>query len=104
MSGLYDILKQACSNHPDSIAVVDGPRRMTYAQVGRRVQALAAYLASRGVGRGDRLAIIDGNVLHIGDHIDEFGLVTINADEVHFVHDPSGRKVALRLPTRRASP
>ena len=63
MSGLYQILKHAVSHHPDVVAVVEGTRRLTYAQVGSRVQALAAYFTSRGIGRGDRVAIIDHNSL-----------------------------------------
>ena len=63
MSGLYNILKHAVQDHPAAIAVVDGPRRLAYSEIGQRVQSLAAHLAARGMGRGDRLAIIDQNSL-----------------------------------------
>jgi len=63
MSGLYDILKNTAKEHPDRLAVVDGPRRLTYGEVGARVRAVAAYLAARGVGKGDRVALLDNNSL-----------------------------------------
>ena len=43
--------------------MVDGGRRLTYEQVGSRVEALAHYLAGEGVGSGDRVAILDWNSL-----------------------------------------
>ena len=63
MSGLYDILKRAVQQHPDTLAIVDGDRRLTYAEVGARVAGLAAHLSARGITRGHRVAVIDGNSL-----------------------------------------
>ena len=63
MPGLYQLLQDAVKNHPHRLAVIDGHRRLTYAQVGQRVRALAAYLAGRGLGKGDRVALLDNNSL-----------------------------------------
>jgi fatty-acyl-CoA synthase len=49
--------------HPDRIALAEGDRRLTYAEVGRRVAALAGWLRQRGVGRGGRVAILSENRL-----------------------------------------
>src|SRR3990172_4623270 len=47
--GLYRI---HAANSPDKVAVVDGSRRFTYAQMDRLIDRLATGLAARGVGRG----------------------------------------------------
>ena len=43
---------------PDRPAVIDGDRRVTYAQLDRRVERLALALAERGVAEGDRIAAL----------------------------------------------
>jgi long-chain acyl-CoA synthetase len=45
----------------DRPALVDGPRRRTWAQLGADVRRRAAALSTRGVGRGDGVALILGN-------------------------------------------
>ena len=54
-----------CQDHaeatPDATAIVDlsaGRAVWTYAMLDRAVRALAGHLAARGVGRGDRVAIL----------------------------------------------
>ncbi len=61
MAGLYQFLRQAREQHAERIAIVDGETRLTYAQVGARVEALAGGLASLGLSKGDRLGFIDRN-------------------------------------------
>ena len=46
---------------PDRLAVVDGPRRLTYAAFDDRVARAAGWLAGSGVARGDRVALLLGN-------------------------------------------
>lgn len=48
---------------PQATAVVDGERRMTYAELYDRSCRLAAYLRGRGLRQGDRLALLSGNRL-----------------------------------------
>ena len=43
--------------HPDALALVDGDRRMTYAELLADAQRVAGGLAALGVGRGDRVAV-----------------------------------------------
>jgi long-chain acyl-CoA synthetase len=45
----------------DRLAVVDGPHRRTWAQFDADVRRRAAALSSRGVGRGDGVALVLGN-------------------------------------------
>jgi cyclohexanecarboxylate-CoA ligase len=48
-----EILSGRASEQPDKIAVVDGERRLTYAQLDDRVERVAAALCASGVGPGD---------------------------------------------------
>ncbi len=56
-------LSKARRLFPDQTAVVDGPRRLTYAQVGRRVDGLAAGLSSLGLKRPERVSVVAPNCL-----------------------------------------
>ena len=49
--------------HPDRVALVEGTRQLTYADLGRRVAALAGWLEHRGVKPGTRVAILSENRL-----------------------------------------
>ena len=60
---IWTTLQRAVELYPHKVAVVDGQRRLTYADVGRRAAALARHLARRGVGPGDRLAVLELNSL-----------------------------------------
>jgi long-chain acyl-CoA synthetase len=55
------ILARARVMYADDLAMWDGEARFTFAQLGRRVDALVGALKSRGVGQGDRVAILDVN-------------------------------------------
>ncbi|MEE8443841.1 MAG: AMP-binding protein [Alphaproteobacteria bacterium] len=48
---------------PDDVAIDDGAKRRSYAEMADRTRRLAAVLAGRGVGRGDRVAILSENRL-----------------------------------------
>jgi fatty-acyl-CoA synthase len=47
--------------HPDAIALDDGARTVTYADLNERVNRLANGLTGLGVGRGDRVAVLSEN-------------------------------------------
>jgi non-ribosomal peptide synthetase component E (peptide arylation enzyme) len=46
-------LSRAAALWPDALAVVDGARRLTFAEVDRRATELAAALHARGIGQDD---------------------------------------------------
>ena len=46
---------------PTRLAIVDGDRRLTYGALDTRARRLASVLAARGVGAGDRIALLAEN-------------------------------------------
>ena len=56
-----EILRDQAALRPDAIAIEDGERRSTYAQFNARVNRLSHGLGAKGVGRGDRIAILAEN-------------------------------------------
>ena len=46
---------------PDHAAVLAGDDRWTYGELDRAANALARHLAARGIGRGDRVAVMTSN-------------------------------------------
>jgi long-chain acyl-CoA synthetase len=58
---LGDVLREHARSWPAQTAVVDGAWRCTYAALDERVDRLAAALAARGVGSGDRILWLGQN-------------------------------------------
>jgi long-chain acyl-CoA synthetase len=54
-------LHRSLQKHPDKLAIVHGPVRLTWAQLHARVARLAGALRSLGVGPGDRVALLAWN-------------------------------------------
>jgi amino acid adenylation domain-containing protein len=54
---LHDLLTRSAEASPDALAIVDGERRLTYAELDARSSRLANLLVEVGVVRGDRVAI-----------------------------------------------
>jgi fatty-acyl-CoA synthase len=57
-----DFLARSAYVYRDRVAVVDGGRRLTYAQFQERARRLASALAGLGVAPGDRVAVLAPNV------------------------------------------
>lgn len=56
------LLKEAVRRRPDHPVVIDGERRISYAQLDARAERLAAGLAADGLRRGDRVVVQLPNV------------------------------------------
>ncbi|MCF7550750.1 AMP-binding protein [Pseudonocardia sp. WMMC193] len=56
-----DMLTRAAWRSPGHLAVVDGPRRLSYRELDDEVNRLAHALLAAGYGRGDVLALASGN-------------------------------------------
>jgi 2,3-dihydroxybenzoate-AMP ligase len=50
-------LRQAATEHAERVAVVDGDRRWTYAELDAEADRVAAGLRGLGIGRGDRVVV-----------------------------------------------
>ena len=58
MQVVPDLIRNPASRFPDRPCVVEGQRTLTFADVDRRADQLAAALLARGVGPGDRIALL----------------------------------------------
>jgi acyl-CoA synthetase (AMP-forming)/AMP-acid ligase II len=58
---IWNTLEEALTRSADRTAVVDGVKRLTWQEVHSRICALALLLQSKGIERGDRVAILDDN-------------------------------------------
>ena len=58
---VWSLLEGTADRSPGSPAIADGPRRSTYGELHGRASSLARCLASRGLVRGDRVAVLAWN-------------------------------------------
>jgi 2-furoate---CoA ligase len=101
---LAELLERAALRRPDAEAVVDGDRRLTYAELATRARALGQGFRGLGVDRGDRVLIVLRNRL---EHVLAYwalqaigGVPTpvnfrLAAGELRYVLEDSGARVAL---------
>ena len=61
---LYSILDESASNYPDQVYTIFNDATRTYAQVKDTADRIANFLASRGIQKGDRVAIFLPNLPH----------------------------------------
>ncbi|MBY0441587.1 MAG: AMP-binding protein [Mycobacteriaceae bacterium] len=54
---LIDILYETAARYPEAAAIDDGTVQLTYSELVSDVEASVAWLAARGIGRGDRIGI-----------------------------------------------
>lgn len=71
------LLRVRATKHPDRVAVVEGERRITYGELDRRADRLAAGLRERGIGKGDRVVVQLPNVAEFFEVC--FGLFRLGA-------------------------
>jgi fatty-acyl-CoA synthase len=95
-------LQRSAAVFPDKDAVLDGSRRLTYAQFAREAARLASALASAGVEPGDRVAYLCPNtaemlIAHFGVPLAGAVLVPINTrlapEEIRYICAHSGAKL-----------
>ncbi|MDX6729094.1 MAG: long-chain acyl-CoA synthetase [Baekduia sp.] len=104
---LASVLQESALRRPDKVAVIEGPptrRRVTYAELWDTALRRAAALAAHGVQPGDRVALLALNTV---DFVTAYyailarGAVVVPvapmlvADEITFLLDDSGTKLAL---------
>lgn len=62
---VQDFLEASARAHPDKVALVCRPRRVTYGWLDAEANALARALRSGGVGRGDRVVLFADNTVEL---------------------------------------
>ena len=103
---MAEALRRTAANHPDLVAVrmPDDGVALTWSQLLERVDALAGGLAKLGVRRGECVALMLSNrpEFHIADlatvtlGATPFSIyVTYPADEIEFLMEDSGARVAI---------
>jgi long-chain acyl-CoA synthetase len=60
-ASMHGLLEQSASRHPDRTALCFADRRWSWRELDTTVGRLAAALAARGIGRGDRVAMLISN-------------------------------------------
>jgi long-chain acyl-CoA synthetase len=99
---IASILADSALRYPDNDAVVLGDLRLTYAQLWGHAKQYAAVLREKGVGPGDRVALLLPNTPHFP--LAYFGTLALgaiavpvhallNASEIEYVLTDSGAKV-----------
>jgi fatty-acyl-CoA synthase len=100
----YDFLRRALNVYGDCEAIVSGDLRLTYRQLGERVNRWANWLRGLGVQPGDRVAIISQNSHRLLDGF--FGAPLIGAvympinfrlvaDDFNYILNHGGAKVLI---------
>jgi 2-furoate---CoA ligase len=101
---LARLVDRAARRYPEAPAVVDGPRRLTYADLASQAAALGRGLAGLGIGKGDRVLIALKNRL---EHVLAYwalqsigGVPTpvnyrLTLRELRYVLEDGGARVAL---------
>jgi long-chain acyl-CoA synthetase len=99
---IASILSESAERYPDNTAVVLGDLRLSYAQLWAHTKQYAAVLRERGVGPGDKVALLLPNTPHFP--LAYFGTLALGAvavpvhallkaEEIEYVLSDSGSKV-----------
>ena len=92
MLPVHELLHRTATDSPDKEAVVCGDRRASFGTLDEAATALAAFLASRGIGRGDRVGIF--TTKSVEEIIAIYGILRAGAAFVHI--NPQYRDIHLR--------
>jgi long-chain acyl-CoA synthetase len=60
---IYELLERSAQKYPDCIAVIDGDLELTYSELKKASDCFAAALYLRGVGKGERIALMLPNCI-----------------------------------------
>jgi fatty-acyl-CoA synthase len=98
---LGDLLHRTAKRYPTKLAVVDGERRASFAEFDEAVNRCANSLSAKGLGKGDRLALLSHNSWEfavLAFATARLGVILVpvnfmlNAEEIGFILGDSGAK------------
>src|SRR5215211_1467090 len=101
-------LERSAAAFPERTAVVDGNRRLSWAQLRERVRRLAVALQESGIEKGDRVALLAPNVTelleaHYGVPASGAVLVAVNTrlngEEIRYILGHSGSRLIVVDPS-----
>lgn len=92
---LAALLEKSAALHPDRVAVVFGPHRLSYAQVDGAANQVANLLVARGISPGDKVAISIPNLPYFTSIY--FGILKAGATVVPLNVLLRGREIAYHL-------
>lgn len=101
---LSDVLRRHAGVRPDKVAFVDPRRRCTFSELDDRVTRLANALSARGIGHGDRVAVLGYNSIELVESwlaVLRLGAIAVPvnfrmvADEIAYVLADSGAAAVL---------
>lgn len=104
MQTMNDLFMESIEKFGSRPAITDGDRTLTYGELGEAVKSLASFLVSRGVGSGDRVAILLPNSMEFAAAFfasASLGAISVpvnnlcKEDEIRFYMTDSGAKVLL---------
>lgn len=84
MSWMALLLERGRQRHGERIAVRDGDRHITYAELDRRTDRLAGALLALGVERGHRVAVVSHNRLEVFETYFALGKIGAAAVPLHY--------------------
>ena len=87
---LGQVLQKSAVESPDRIAIVDGDKRTTYAELNAAAKALAAGLTELGLKKGDRVAIYMKNSLELVTAfyaLQKIGAVVVWVNAIYRMHE-----------------
>lgn len=95
MFNLAEMLEDSARRYPDRVAIVFGETRLSYAQVDAMANQVAHLLASRGIGRGDKVALSCPNLPYFP--VVYYGTLKVGATLVPLNVLLKGREIAYHL-------
>lgn len=98
---LASVLAEPAWRTPDTVALVQGPRRLTYAETWRQARKVAAALVEDGVKPGDRVALLAPNVIEFVTSY--YGILAAGGVVVPVPTLLQGREAAFLIGTAGAS-
>ncbi|MGH7334953.1 MAG: long-chain-fatty-acid--CoA ligase [Candidatus Rokuibacteriota bacterium] len=96
-----DLFRKAVHHYRDRVAVKQGSRVITYAELGEQVNRLANALLGLGLGRGDRVALLMGNCPEYV--VCDFAVATAGLVKVPLNHLLTRDDVAFRIQDAEAA-